>query len=59
MLKYHIDFQLFGVDVDDKIYNLIGYYNLGNNLGNLLNHETTVANQIPIKEVIIKCRIII
>lgn len=55
---YHIDFQLFGVDVDDKIYNLIGYYNLGNNLGNLLNHETTVANQIPIKEVIIKCRII-
>ena len=56
--KYHIDLQVFGLDKDEKIYNLIGYYNLQNTKSKYFTHETEMTNAIEIDYVIVKCRIL-
>lgn len=45
-LKYHFDYQLFGVDKNDKIYDLIGIYNFSNNYSRYINLDTRVPQRI-------------
>ena len=57
-LKYHIDFQLFGLDNEGEVYNLVGYYNLANNYKHEQNDETTIASKVNLEYVIVKCRVL-
>lgn len=44
--EYHMDYQLFGVDQKGKTYDLIGYYNFAKNYSLILNHDTTIPNEL-------------
>ena len=47
--KYHIDYQLFGVDENGKVYDLIGVYNFTNNYSKYLNLETRYPEKLEFK----------
>lgn len=47
--EFHMDYQLFGIDSKGNSYDLIGYYNYNKNYSLLLNHETTVPNNLEFK----------
>ena len=43
---YHFDYQLFGVDEKNELYDLIGIYNFSNNYSRYLSLDTRVPEQV-------------
>ena len=44
--KYHLDYQLFGVDKEGNILDLIGIYNFSNNYSRYLSLDTRVPEKV-------------
>lgn len=56
--NYHVDLQIFGIDDENKAYDLMGYYNMQNCKSSYFTHETQVTNAINLEYIIVKCRVV-
>jgi len=52
--KYILDMQLFAVDSDDNVYNLIGFYNMSNNTLTTYSQSINLYKGIDVKDVYVK-----
>ena len=53
--NFHIDMQVFGVDAENEVYNLMGVYGLCNNVSDSFELDSTFTDKLGIEYVIIKC----
>lgn len=54
--KYHLDLQMFVVDEEGKIYNLVGWYNLSSNAVKTFSKDVAFTKTIDLKDVYVKVR---
>lgn len=54
--KYHLDLQMFVVDEDGEIYNLVGWYNLSNNAIKSFSKDIKFTKSIKLSDVYVKVR---
>ncbi len=54
--KYHLDLQMFAVDEDNEIYNLVGWYNLGNNAIKSYSKDCKITKSINLEDIYVKVR---
>ena len=52
--KYVLDLQVFAVDDDKQVYNLIGFYNLSNNTLQTYSNTSSVSTEIDVEYVYVK-----
>ncbi len=54
--KYHLDLQMFAISEDGEIYNLVGWYNLGNNAIKSYLRECSFPNSISLTKIYVKAK---
>lgn len=56
--KYHIDYQLFGIDENDNVYTLIGIYNLSTLDDLTYTKSVSLSKDLKLKTLFAKCKYI-
>lgn len=54
--KYHLDLQMFVVDGEGKVYNLVGWYNLSNNAIKSYSKDVKFTKDIELEDIYVKVR---